>query len=80
MATDRKLTYWMLTATLVLAYVAGVVMLQAAFYVVTGQESQLAVVVSTLVSAFLLNSPRKRIQGSIDRWSRQRDLGRSDPA
>ena len=79
MNADRTLTHWMSSVTLVLAYVASVIMLQAAFRVLSGQQSQLAVVVSTLVIAFLLNPLRKRIQSSINRWLNRRNLERSSP-
>jgi hypothetical protein len=71
---ERTPAYWTLTATLVLAYIASVVVLQALFRVLTGWESQLAVVASTL--AILLNTPRQRIQSVIDRWFHKRNLER----
>jgi hypothetical protein len=64
---NRALVYGPLTATLVLVYLGGVVSLQYAFRALTGQESQLAMVVSTLVIAALFNPLRRRIQGFIDR-------------
>jgi hypothetical protein len=64
---NRALVYGPLTATLVFAYLGGVVSLQYAFRALTGQESQLAVVVSTLVIAALFNPLRRRIQAFIDR-------------
>jgi hypothetical protein len=62
--------------TLVLANIASVAVLQALFRVLTGWELQLAVVVSTLAIAVLLNPPRRRIQSFIDRRFLQRNLER----
>jgi hypothetical protein len=64
---NRTLVYGPLTAMLVLVYLGGVVLLQYVFRALTGQESQLAVVVSTLAIAALFNPLRTRIQGFIDR-------------
>jgi len=66
---NRTLVYGSLTAMLALVYFGGVTATQALFRTVTGQErqSQLAVVVSTLVIAALFNPLRRRIQGFIDR-------------
>jgi len=64
---NRALVYGPLTAMLVFVYLGGVVSLQYAFRALTGQESQLAVVVSTLVIAALFNPLRGRIQSFIDR-------------
>ena len=51
---------------LVLFYVGCVVSLQYAFRALTGGESQLAVVASTLTIAALFNPLRRRIQTFID--------------
>ena len=66
---NRTLVYGSLTATLALIYFGGVTATQALFRTLTGQEeqSQLAIVVSTLVIAALFNPLRRRIQGFIDR-------------
>jgi hypothetical protein len=64
---NRALVYGPLTAMLALMYFGGVVGLQAALRVLTGQESTLAVVASTLAIAALFNPLRRRIQGIIDR-------------
>lgn len=64
---NRTLVYGSLTASLVLLYVGGVLALQGTFRTLTGQESQLAVVVSTLTIAALFNPLRRRIQSFIDR-------------
>jgi hypothetical protein len=64
---NRTLVYGSLTAVLALVYFADIVLFQALFHALTGQESQLAVVVSTLAIAALFNPLRRRIQGFIDR-------------
>jgi hypothetical protein len=64
---NRTLVYASLTAMLVLLYVGGVVFLQYALRAITGQESQLAVVASTLAIAALFNPLRGRIQEFVDR-------------
>jgi hypothetical protein len=63
---NRTLVYGALTAMLVLVYLGGVVLLQQAFRALTGHESQLAVVASTLTIAALFNPLRRRIQTFID--------------
>ena len=64
---NRTLVYGTLTAALVLVYVGVVVLLQSFFRALTGQESQLAVVASTLAIAALFQPLRRRVQGFIDR-------------
>ena len=64
---NRTLVYGALTATLVAVYVGSIVLLQGLVRALTGQESQLAIVVSTLAVAALFNPLRHRIQGFIDR-------------
>ena len=64
---NRTLVYGTLTATLALLYVGGVLALQGTFRTLTGQESQVAVVASTLAIAALFNPLRRRIQSFIDR-------------
>jgi hypothetical protein len=64
---NRTLVYGSLTAMLALVYLAGVMGLQAALRALTGQESTLAVVASTLTIAALFNSLRRRVQGFVDR-------------
>lgn len=63
----RTLIYSTLTAALALIYVGGVFVLQNLFLALTGQRSQLAIVISTLGSAALFNSLRRRIQDGINR-------------
>ena len=64
---NRALVYGPLTAMLVLVYLGGVVSLQAGLRSLTGQESTLAVVASTLAIAALFNPLRRRVQGFVDR-------------
>jgi hypothetical protein len=64
---NRTLVYVPLTATLALIYVGGVVGLQAVFRILTGQESTLAVVASTLAIAALFNPLRRWVQSFVDR-------------
>ncbi len=64
---NRTLVYGSLTVTLALIYVGGVVGLQSVFRALTGQESTLAVVASTLAIAALFSPLRRRVQGFVDR-------------
>ena len=65
----RTLIYSSLTFSLVLIYFASVVTFQQAFRSISGQaaDSQVAIVLSTLVIAALFNPFRRRIQEFIDR-------------
>src|SRR5215216_276021 len=63
---NRTLVYGSLTAMLVALYFAAIVMLQRIFVLLTGQQSTLAVVASTLLIAALFNPLRRRIQSFID--------------
>ena len=67
LVVSRALVYGPLTAMLVLVYVGSVVGLQFAFRTLTGQESTLAVVASTLAIAALFGPLRRRVQGFVDR-------------
>jgi hypothetical protein len=64
---NRTLVYGSLTVTLVALYFGGIVVLQRMFVTLTGQESTLAVVASTLLIAALFTPLRRRIQSFIDR-------------
>jgi hypothetical protein len=64
---NRALVYGSLTATLVALYFGGIVVLQRVFVLLTGQQSTLAVVASTLLIAALFTPLRRRIQAFIDR-------------
>jgi hypothetical protein len=64
---NRTLVYGSLTVALVALYFGGIVVLQRLFVLLTGQQSTLAVVASTLLIAALFNPLRRRIQSFIDR-------------
>jgi hypothetical protein len=64
---NRTLVYVTLTATLALVYFGSVVLLQRAFVFLTGEGSQLTVVVSTLTIAALFVPLKRRLQNLIDR-------------
>jgi hypothetical protein len=64
---NRTLVYGSLTATLVATYYGGIIVLQRLLVFVTGDESALAIVASTLAIAALFNPLRRRFQAFIDR-------------
>ena len=64
---NRALVYASLSAMLALIYIGSVVGMQATFRAITGQESTLAVVVSTLAIAALFSSLRRQVQTFVDR-------------
>jgi len=64
---NRALVYGSLTAMLALVYFGGVMGLQTIFRGLTGQESTLAVVASTLAIAALFGPLRRRVQAFVDR-------------
>jgi hypothetical protein len=76
---NRALVYGSLTAMLVGLYLVGIVVLQRFFVLLTGQQSTLAVVASTLLIAALFNPLRRRIQRFIDRrfYRRKYDAGKT---
>jgi hypothetical protein len=64
---NRTLVYGALTVMLAAAYLATVVASQYVFRALTGQESQLAIVASTLTIAALFVPLRRRVQAFVDR-------------
>jgi hypothetical protein len=67
MVINRTLVYGSLTVMLVTLYFGGIVVLQRVFVLLTGQQSTLAVVASTLAIAALFYPLRRRVQGFVDR-------------
>jgi hypothetical protein len=76
---NRTLVYASLTAALVALYLVAIVVLQRVLVVLTGQESTLAVVASTLVIAALFNPLRDHTQSFVDRrfYRRRYDAGKT---
>jgi len=64
---NRALVYSTLTVTLGLVFFGGVTLLQEVFRTLTGGESQLAIVASTLVIVALAEPLRRRVHAFIDR-------------
>jgi hypothetical protein len=64
---NRTLVYGSLTTMLVALYFGGIVVLERVFVLLTGQQSTLAVVASTLAIAALFVPLRRRVQGFVDR-------------
>jgi hypothetical protein len=64
---NRTLIYGSVTAMLVAVYYGSVVILQYIFRALSGGESQLAIVASTLAIAALFNPLRRRVQAFVDR-------------
>ena len=63
----KTLVYASLSALLVLVYLGMVIFLQSVFDSVSGQQSPIAIVISTLLIAAMFNPLRHRIQDAIDR-------------
>jgi hypothetical protein len=63
----KTLVYTVLSGLLALVYFGMVVLLQSVFDSVTGQQSPIAIVISTLLIAALFAPLRRRVQDVIDR-------------
>ena len=63
----RTVVYGLLTALLAGIYFSGVIVLQQVFVAITGQRSELAIILSTLAIAALFGPLRNGIQVVIDR-------------
>jgi hypothetical protein len=64
---NRTLVYGALTASLILVYAGSVVSLQYGLRSVSGGNSQLAIIASTLTMAALFSPLRRRVQALVDR-------------
>jgi hypothetical protein len=64
---NRTLVYGTLTAMLVAVYFGGIVVMQQFFVLLTGEQSTLAVVASTLLIAALFTPLRRGIQSFLDK-------------
>jgi hypothetical protein len=76
---NRTLVYAVLTALLLGTYSVSVVTLQSIFRALTGQDSSLTIVISTLLVAALFQPLRTRVQRFIDRrfYRRRYDAART---
>ena len=63
----RTMVYTLLTGTLIAIYLVSILVLQRVFSLLTGQDSTLATILSTLLIAALFLPLRRRIQDGIDR-------------
>jgi hypothetical protein len=63
----RTLQYTALTGLLALIYLCSVVLLQSLFDALTGQQSPIVIVVSTLAIAALFSPLRQRVKSVVDR-------------
>ncbi len=63
----KTLVYGVLTGLLALVYLGTVVLLQSVFEAISGQQSAISIVISTLIIAALFAPLRRRVQSGIDR-------------
>ncbi len=63
----KTLVYGVLTGLLALVYLGTVVLLQSVFEALSGQQSAISIVISTLIIAALFAPLRRRVQVVIDR-------------
>jgi hypothetical protein len=63
----KTVVYAVLSALLALVYLGLIVVLQSIFVVVSGQQSAISIVISTLIIAALFAPLRRRVQDFIDR-------------
>jgi small basic protein len=75
---NRTLVYGSLTISLAALYIGTVIGLQATFRAISGQQSDLAVAIATLVVAGVFNPWRRRLRAFIDQrfYRSQYDAGR----
>jgi len=76
---NRTLVYGLLTVTLAVGYLGGVIAAQFILRILTGQSSELAIAVVTLAVAALFNPWRRSLQAFIDRrfYRRKYDSART---
>jgi hypothetical protein len=65
---NRALVYGSLTAILAGIFTAGIALAQRIFVNMTGERSDAAIIVTTLVVATLYAPLRKRLEAIVDRW------------
>lgn len=76
---NKTLVYGMLTGILLAVYIGCIIGLQAIFREIVHQDSDVAIIISTLLIAALFQPLRKRIQAIIDRrfFRRKYDMKRT---